>query len=147
MKFEIFVEFCPNHEFQVTGYLQKRWMIIYTPEQKSFKKLKIPRNVFNANTLVISLKMLGQSNKFPLSFCFRNLIRKLASVSSAHILSLSLTARKFKLTWDQILNSRKLANYIGLSGKELLLFLFIFPSFRKLMRAVSTTYSKFTKKL
>ena len=84
MKFEIFVEFCPNHEFQVTGYLQKRWMIIYASQQKGFKKLKIPRNIFDANTLVTSLKMPHQSNKFPLSFCFRNLIRKLASVSSAN---------------------------------------------------------------
>lgn len=84
MKFEIFVEFCPNHEFQVTGYLQKRWMIIYASQQKSFKKLKIPRNIFDANTLVTSLKMPRQSNKFPLSFCFRNLIRKLASASSAN---------------------------------------------------------------
>lgn len=50
MKFEIFVEFCPNHEFQVTGYLQKRWMIIYASQQKGFKKLKIPRNIFDANT-------------------------------------------------------------------------------------------------
>ena len=131
MKFEIFVEFCPNHEFKVTGYLQKRWMIIYAPQQKSFKKLKIPRNVFDANTLVTSLKMPGQSNKFPLSFCFQNLIRKLASVSSANILSLNLTARKFKLTWDQILNSRKLASYIGLSGKELLFFVY-FSLFHKI---------------
>ena len=132
MKFEIFVEFCPNHEFQVTGYLQKRWMIINAPQEKSFKKLKIPRNVFDTNTLVTSLKMLGQLNKFPLvSFCFRNLIRKLASVSSANILSLNLTARKFKLTCDQILNSRKLANYIGLSGKEPLFFVY-FSLFQKI---------------
>ena len=56
----------------------------YASQQKSFKKLKITRNIFDANTLVTSLKMPRQSNKFPLSFCFRNLIRKLASVSSAN---------------------------------------------------------------
>ena len=57
----------------------------YMPlNKKGFKKLKIPRNIFDANTLVTSLKMPRQSNKFPLSFCFRNLIRKLASVSSAN---------------------------------------------------------------
>lgn len=83
MKFEIFVEFCPNHEFQVTGYLQKRWMIIYASQQKSFKKLKIPRNIFDANTGNIPQNATS-IKQISFEFCFRNLIRKLASVSSAN---------------------------------------------------------------
>ena len=96
MKFEIFVEFCPNHEFQVTGYLQKRWMIIYASQQKSFKKLKIPRNIFDANT-----GNIPQNATSIKQISFEFLLSKPDSEARIsqfrkHILSLNLTARKFK---------------------------------------------------